>query len=242
MAKDAPNSPKPRPKRKRGPVIKRKPVARVEPPTDYAPGVLQQVGSEQRREQIARRASYLHGFACMSYRQIAVKLQEEFKLAGVPHVTTVASWLSQAKQVFMEDTVALQKQFRLEQFNQLELLKEKWLPAAMRECDIARTRMRKGGPIEIVDENAFNEQARACEIYIGLCKRQAKLLGFDLEAPTEGKSGKVDMQEIYLFISKQITYGPRPERKVEGQVVGPAPIHRFGELEMTLDSGSTDEL
>lgn len=215
---------------------------RVAARTEAAPpNAKQQVSNEERLSLIVRRAVYLHGIECQPYRVIAQQLRDEFNLAFTPAISTICNWMAKGNAEFYDDIKELQKQIRLQQFEECEELKGKWFDAAHRKIEVTRTRIQDGSPVEIVDENAFAEQARAAEIYLKLLARQAKLLGLDMETSTEGKNDKIDIQQIYLSISRLITYGPRPEKQEDGKVVA-LPILRFGELEMCLDSGAENEL
>ena len=51
----------------------------------------------------------------------------------------------------------LQRQLRIEQFNDIELLKAQLWKAAMGETGMIRTVTVQGDPTEVVDENAFDE-------------------------------------------------------------------------------------
>ena len=212
--------------------FQREPAARTESmtPNDHA-----QAANEERMAVIAKRAVYLHGFEGKPYRVIAQQLKEEYSLAFVPSMPTMCRWMNLGKAELLDDIKELRSQLTIQQFNECEDLKATWFEAANRNLEVKRLRMCNGEQVEEVDEDAFAEQAKAAEVYIKLMDRQAKLLGLDLARPNDtGRDGKVDLQEIYLYVSKHITYGTAPD--------GSKRVKRFGDLELCLDSVEADEL
>ena len=129
---------------------------------------------------------------------------------------------------FFEDINDMRKQLRMEQFNECEELKREWHKAASRKIYVSRIKIVDGEPIEIVDEEAFKEQAKAAEIYLKLMERQAKLLGLDFAGNEGEKDKQQSPQEIYLFVSQML----QRDQLQQGQE-----ITRFGNLELCLDSG-----
>ena len=209
---------------------------RVAARTDLSPPeVKQQLGNEERISILSRRAVYLHGFEGRPYRVIATMLADEFKLVTVPSISSICEWLRVGKVEFMKDIVDMRMQIRLQQFDECEDLKRQWFAAANRQILVARTKVIDGQPMEIIDENAFDEQAKALGGYIKLMERQAKLLGLDLSGVEEEKGGKQSPQEIYLYISQMLNQNPI--KQAQGQEV-----RRFGGLELCLDSGKKSEL
>ncbi len=89
-----------------------------------------------------------------------------------------------------------------------------------------------GEKIEIIDENAFNEQTKALTAYVKLMERQAKLLGLDLAGNEGEKDKQQSPQEIYLFVSQML----QRDQLQQGQE-----ITRFGNLELCLDSGRDEQ-
>jgi hypothetical protein len=198
------------------------------------PDAKQQLSNEERLLVIAHRAVYLYGVECKPYRKIAIQIQAEFQLVHTPSVTTVCRWMNIGRAEFLEDIRTMRDQLRLQQFNEVEDIKRRWIEAAMRNLDVRKRRMRNGQMVEEVDEDDFQAHCKAAEIVLKCCERQAKLVGLDLAANDEGKEKHQSPQEIYLFIQDMIqknglqTVG---EKVINGQTV-----QTFGELELCLDS------
>lgn len=211
--------------------IKRRVTAMTEA---AAPDGKQQIGNEERLTLIVRRAVYLHGIEGKPYRVIAQQLKDEFKLANLPAASTICRWMKLGQAEFLDDINDMRKQLRIEQFNECEELKAKWFAAANREILIVRHRMVDGKKIEIIDENAFNEQAKAATIYLKLMERQAKLIGLDLAGTEPQEGGKQSAQDIYLWISQQIQNDPKLAQDKKRT--------HFGNLELCLDSGIKSDM
>jgi hypothetical protein len=146
-----------------------------------------------------KRLDYSHG-------EVAAMIADEYKLESIPAITTIADWYKKGMSAIREDIEELQWQMRIEQFNQLEKLKRKWMPLALSDSlEIQRWAMQEGEPQPFMDENAIAEQIDATKQVVNIMARQAKLLGLDLaQATTKDGEGPGTVQDLQLWMIQQI--------------------------------------
>lgn len=138
--------------------------------------------------------------------EVAEIIADEYKLDSIPAITTVADWYKKGMAAVREDIEELQWQMRIEQFNQLEKLKRKWMPLAMSDAlEIRRWVMEEGTLQPELDENAVKEQIEATKQVVNIMARQAKLLGLDLTQSTnKDGDGPGTVQDLQLWMIGQI--------------------------------------
>lgn len=141
--------------------------------------------------------------------EVAQMIADEYKLDSIPAITTVADWYKKGMSAVREDIEELQWQMRIEQFNQLEKLKRKWMPLAMSDAlEIRRWVMEEGTLQPELDENAIKEQIEATKQVVNIMARQAKLLGLDLTQSTnKDGDGPGTVQDLQLWMIGQINIG-----------------------------------
>lgn len=145
----------------------------------------------------------------MAHWEIAEKIAEEFNLERVPSVVTIANWLDKANFAFELDIAKLAAQMRIEQFNELERLKQKWMPlACAQELAIKRWIRVEGTLQPDLDENAVAEQIDATKAVVAIMARQAKLLGLDMDKKIEGNKDELDLNTLQLWIIGQVNGSP----------------------------------
>lgn len=179
---------------------KRKPVTATLTTVEHPKGRDAKAGHEERLPafikkslDLKRKGLYLH--------EIAEAITKDFNLATVPHITTVANWIRQGNEAVKEDISHLQIQLRIDQFNDLERLKAKWMRIATAdEIKIQRWVMVEGARQPVIDEDATKEQLEATNAIVKIMQRQARLLGLDLEKAIEEKGdGPKSLQDLQLW-------------------------------------------
>jgi len=140
-------------------------------------------------------------------QEIAYKIAEEFNLETVPHITTIAKWREHGNEAFKEDIKQLQGQLRIDQFNELESMKAKWLPIAIAgNLEITRWVRIEGELQPELDERAIEEQLKATREVVNIMNRQAKLLGLDLEKSVNEETGEGpgSLQDLQIWLINQV--------------------------------------
>lgn len=149
------------------------------------------------------------------HHRIANQIHQEFNLERIPAITTVARWKASGFDALSSDIQELQTQLRIDQFNQLEDMKSKWLPLATAErLELMRWKMVEGELQPELDENAIAEQVKANEQVIKIMTRQAKLLGLDLQPPEHKDGTQMTFQEVQLWIINQQSQMQNPAAEV----------------------------
>lgn len=141
--------------------------------------------------------------------QIAEALHKEFNMEKVPAISTVSYLLDGAYQLTDEEIKRMQWQWRLDQFKQLERLRQKWMTLALTdELTIQRHgRDEQGEETLIMDENATAEQLKATNECVKIMARQARLFGLDLEKQIEKDDGGfANLQDMQVWIIQQINH------------------------------------
>lgn len=140
-----------------------------------------------------------------THNEIAHKVAEEFKLERVPSIVTISNWLDKANFAYTLDIEKLAFHLRIEAFNELEKMKQKWLPLAMADSlKITRWFFTKDGPQPDLDERAVKEQIDATKAVVAIMARQAKLLGLDMEKKLENDKDQLDMNQLQMWIIGQV--------------------------------------
>lgn len=167
-------------------------------------GKTAQAGHEERLASYIKRTLQLKQIGHPLYR-IAQIISEEFNLEVIPHIATVALWRKQAMEAVTDDILVLQQQLRIDQFNELEQMKVKWLAVATADdIQIQRWRMEEGELQPFMDENATKEQIEATKQVVNIMSRQAKLLGLDIEkSPAVTGEGPQDLQSLQIWMINQ---------------------------------------
>ncbi len=239
MAKNTKLLPEPAVKNKRSKKRARTTLVRK----DHPEGSSNAVGHEERLAHYILRTLELKR---KGYRlfQIAEMIATEFNLTHVPHIATVHNWSVTGMKEVNHDILQLQLELRINQFNELEKLKDKWMPIACADqLKIQRWKMEEGTLQPFMDENATAEQLKATNELVKIMARQAKLLGLDMEkAVTKDGEGPANLQELQIWL---INHHPAPTQStVHGSTGGTIDIHsevlstRTGipELEQSSDS------
>lgn len=147
-----------------------------------------------------------------THKEIAEKMCEEFQMVREPSIVTIANWLDKANFAFSLDIAKLAQQLRIEQFNELEKMKAKWLPlATANSLEITRWIRVEGSQQPAMDEDAVKEQIDATKAVVLIMARQAKLLGLDIEKKLEDDKDKVDLNKLQMWIIGQVNQSPEIE-------------------------------
>lgn len=175
-------------------------------------GPSQSLSNSEREAIICHRAVEIKALEHLSHRQLGERLQKEFDLVYTPSVPTISKWLHDGKMALWFDIKEMQKQIRLEQFNELEEMKTSLRGAALRKFEVERTKVVDGERIKVVTEQHLSEQTKAIEAFTKLCARQAALLGLDL-GREDGERGKETVKDLYVWINNHIS-GASGEKNV----------------------------
>jgi hypothetical protein len=154
------------------------------------------------------------------YREIPALLVEQFGIE-LPALTTVMGWLNRLDAAVTKDFQTLQERMRMDCFWQIEEVKGKWMHRAQGAMSVRTTELTDEGFREVIDDNAFNEQAKAAKVVLDCIKHQAALLKLNLA--DEDKKGGVSLLDLQLWIVDRANNINRPlgeMKTVEGQVVG----------------------
>lgn len=144
--------------------------------------------------------------------EIADKVAQEFNLVRVPSLTAVVKWINRKSDEVgrgIEELQELRWHERIEQYKMLEAMKRKWfIIATASEMEIQRWKFEEGSLQPFMDENATKEQIEATKAVVAIMKRQASLLGLDIEKEiakkaTEGE-GPGTVQDLQVWLINQI--------------------------------------
>jgi len=147
----------------------------------------------------------LHLSAChYTHEEIAEQVGKRFE-CDPPARNTVTEWLAKYHEAADEDCVAYRNQKRQKQGWIIERLLKRWLPVALAEnFALNRWRVVNGESVQVLDENAYDEQIKAAAIVIKLLEREAKLWGLELTKINEQASNSVTTETINYYISQQV--------------------------------------
>lgn len=162
------------------------------------------------------------------YHEIGPIIASEYKLEVIPHFTTVAKWRRQGMNAFDKDILDLANQMRMDQWEELESMKSKWLPIATAQAlEIRRWKMVEGSLQPEMDEDALKEQLEATKQVVSICAAQAKLFGLNMEqAIASSGDGPESLQALQLWMVGQINIQGAPT----GGVIDINPTNEILEL------------
>jgi hypothetical protein len=146
----------------------------------------------------------LHLAACnFTHGEIAHQVGEHFQCEP-PARNTVTEWLQKYHEAADADCVEYRNSKRQQQGRIIDALLKRWLPVAMADkFAMMRFRVVDGKEVQVLDENAYDEQSKAAAIVIKLLERDARLWNLDL-AKEEGKGNSVSADKINLYINQQV--------------------------------------
>lgn len=179
----------------------------------------------------------LHCRVCnMSLLEIQEQIVEQFKMEP-PAISTISSWIMRYHEAADEDCKDFRNRQRHQQDLIIEGLLKRWLPvAAAEKLHVLRMRMEDGEMQPVMDENAYDEQAKASAIVIKLLERKTKLWNLDL-TPDNKNVGNVTPDTISLYIIQQL----QGKLQHGGAIDVDSSVQREG-LELTSGDGDIDSL
>ena len=163
------------------------------------------------------------------YHEIAKIIGEEFNEKPVSQ-KCIMEWLDKYKEEFFKEIKEFQARSRMEQYMQMERMKRKFLPiACLDELHVKRhVKAGEEGVIQVIDENAFEEQRKASETVIKIMQRQANLMGLDLTKARNEEEGPIhSLLDLQIWITNQVN----PAIQMPGEKKAPGRTLETLELE-----------
>lgn len=152
----------------------------------------------------------MHLASCnYTHAEIADMVGERFQ-CDPPARNTVTEWISKYHEAADTDCVEYRNDKRQQQGRIVDALLKRWLPVAMAEnFALMRFRVVDGEQVQVLDENAYDEQSKAAAIVIKLLERNARLWNLDL-TKEDAQGNNVTAETINFYINQQVAASLAP--------------------------------
>jgi hypothetical protein len=177
-------------------------------------------------------------------RDIAQALAKKFNLQIVPSHTTIAGFIRGAV-TYRKESIADQRDAYLAiALPRLESIIREFLPIATNTVEgaqgplyVKRVVKQFGMEVEVLDENAFAEQAKAAETIVKVTEQARKLLGIGINEKGEDEA-KLTENRMQTLIFQAITNNISTGSNGHVKTVGPLPLTSGDKSIDEMEAGS----
>lgn len=146
-----------------------------------------------------------------TYDEIAVAAQEKFQLPAVPSRPTIMNLIAEAARASNERIADIRASYLAVTIPRLEAIIRNFLPIATnaperdgRQMLVLRKRDFYGDEVEVIDEDAFQEQKQAAEVVLKTAEQARKLLGIGLAEKNEADDKPVTEARVNALIIQTV--------------------------------------